>query len=256
MNFKEIAIEAAKKAGKKQLELAHGIVKYTMKSRHDIQSEADLASEKIILDMIRKNFPDHSLLAEESGDNGAKSDYLWVIDPLDGTINYARVIEDSCVSIGLEHKGDIILGVIYNPALDQLFVAERGEGATVNGREISVSDKRITTNMLIATDTANEVEMRDSNFEILRRVCTDFQQVRIMGSSAMHLARLARGQLDVHYRTNFIYWDFVAGILLVEEAGGKVTDFSGDPINKNSKDIVVSNNQCHEQILELLNKEM
>lgn len=252
IELKLIAIEAAKEAGKILLELSKNKINYKMKSKHDILAEADLESEKKIIAKIKENFPEHSILSEENGEEINKSDYLWIIDPLDGTINFSRGIEEFCISIAIEYKRELILGLIYQPINNKMFIAEKGKGANLNGKKIKVSDEADNINMILATDNSGKIETRINNYNILFKICDKFRHIRIFGSAALHLAKIASGNIDVYYKTKFNYWDYAAGILIIQEAGGKVTDFKGNTINRSSKDIVASNGKIHNKLLKLL----
>lgn len=251
--MRETAIAAAKKAGKVLLEMSKDEIGYSMKNSHDILSEADLKSEKIIIDEIKKKFPEHNILAEESGEENNSSEYLWIIDPLDGTINFSRKIKEYCISIAVEHKSELILGLIYRPATNELFIAEKGKGSFLNDMKLKVSDENELINMLLATDNTSNLEAREKNCNILSKIWNKVRHIRIFGSGALHLARVGSGKIDVYYTNKFNYWDHAAGIIIIKETGGKVTDFEGNEINKSSKNIIASNNKIHEQILEILN---
>ncbi len=252
MTFRTVAIQSAKEAGEILLRASRKKTTHRLKSRHDIQIPADIQSEKSIIRAIRKNFPTHSILAEESGEQLRDSEYLWVIDPLDATINFSRGIEEYCVSIALTHRGQPIIGVVYQPALKKLFVAERGKGALLNGKRIFVSRQKDPITMLIATDNSADPQTRRRNLATMSRIGLDVRHVRVFGSAALHLARLAAGSLDVYYRTTFHYWDVAAGVLLVQEAGGRVTDFFGKPFSRESEGVIATNGMAHTQIVSKL----
>ncbi|MBI2591399.1 MAG: inositol monophosphatase [Candidatus Brennerbacteria bacterium] len=253
MNIKNIAIEAIKESGDVLKQLFGGsIKKYEMKNKLDILAEADLKSERIIIDCIKKNFPNHSILSEEKGEENNSSEFRWIIDPVDGTINFSRGIEEFCISIAVEQNKQLILGLIYNPLSDKLYSAEKGKGAYLNDKKINVSLEKQVINTILATDNSSNVEARIKNYEILSKICAQVRHIRILGSGALHLARIASGEIDAYYKTKFNYWDYGAGVLLVKEAGGEITDFSGNPISESSKNIVVSNKIIHDQILTLL----
>jgi myo-inositol-1(or 4)-monophosphatase len=245
-DHKKIAMDAAKEAGSLLLELSKQDIKYEKKNAHDILAEGDLKSEKIIIDKIKANFPDHAIFSEEAGKSTDSSEYLWIIDPVDGTINFARHIEEYCISIALSRNGELILGVIYQPALDKMFVAERGAGAYLNDKKLAVSTETELVDSLVATDLTSNMEKRKLTFDIMAQLSAQVRHVRIFGSCALHLARVAEGQLDFYYKTRLNYWDYAAGIVLVEEAGGKITDFAGNPIREDSADIAVSNTLLHD----------
>ncbi|NUM25817.1 MAG: inositol monophosphatase [Candidatus Buchananbacteria bacterium] len=254
MSLKTTAIIAAKKAGKELLKLSDEKIKYRLKKKHDILAEADLKSEKIIINEIRKHYPAHSILSEEMGQDLNTSNYLWVIDPVDGTINFSRQLNDYCISIAVAKKNELILGLIYNPVTQEMFIAEKNKGAFLNGKKLKVSNENKTINMLLATDNSSNPQIRKNNYRILQKVCTDFRHIRIFGSGALHLAKVASGKIDAYYKTKFNYWDYAAGVLLVQEAGGKATDLNGNNITTKSKSIIASNGKIHQQIIRILKK--
>lgn len=253
-NFKDIAINAAKQTGKILLKMQKKDVKYEMKNEYDILAEADLAAEKIILSAIKENFPDHAILSEEAGEIPSNSPYLWLVDPLDGTINFSRKRDEYCISIALEFKGELILGIIYQPQKDRLYVAEKNKGAFFNGQPIRVSENKEIISMFFGSGTSPKPEFRKKAFRLLATICNDVRAVRIMGSAALELMNVAIGTLDVFYHIRYSYFDYAAGALLIEEAGGKVTDFAGQKIGRDSKDIVATNGKIHDEILDILNK--
>jgi myo-inositol-1(or 4)-monophosphatase len=252
MDYQKAAIEAAQAAAKVITNLANVGISYSMKSVHDIQAEADVQAEKIIIETIRSQFPTHAIFSEEAGPDNIKSDYMWVVDPIDGTINYSRGIDEYCISIALAHKDEIILGVVYQPVTNRLYTAEKSKGAFLNGQRISISSEDQLINAILATDNSGKIQSRQENFNVLSKICTDVRHIRIFGSGALHLCRLAQGQIDVYYKTRFNYWDYAAGTLIALEAGATVTDMHGAPIGKNSLDIVASNTFLHQDIMNLL----
>lgn len=254
MIFKKVAISAAKKAGDVILKLQKKGIRYQMKSVYDIQAEGDLVSEKIIKTDIHRAFPDHRILSEEAGDNEKRSDYLWVIDPIDGTINYSRNRDDYCISIGLEYKKELILGVIYQPSLKRLYVAEKNKDAFLNGKPIRVSSESDFKKMVIGIGYPPYLPVREKALKFLKNNYDQFRAIHIKGSAALEMADVAAGRLDFKCSHMFNYWDFAAGALLVTEAGGKVTDFEGKPIHRNSKNIVASNGAAHRKILKRVKK--
>lgn len=258
MDFKQVAIQAAKQAGKVVLTLSKGDIKYEMKKRLDILAEADLKSEKVIIKKIKENFPDHSIYSEEAGKENHNSPYRWLIDPVDGTINFSRKIQEYAISIALEKDGELILGVIYEPYNGNLYVAEKNKGAKLNNKPIKVSKENNIENMLVATDNSSTSANRIKNFKILAKVCSKFRHARIFGSGTLHLARLATGYIDTYFKAKGDPVSYPAGILLIEEAGGVVTDFQGNRLSKgvnriDSHGIVASNGRVHDKILKLLN---
>lgn len=252
ITYKQLAVDAAREAGDLLVELSKQYIKFEMKNAHDILAEADLQSEKIIINKIKANYPNHGILSEEAGKNDMGSEFLWIIDPIDGTINFARHIEQFCISIALSKNGKLILGVIYQPALDKMYIAEKGGGAYLNGNKLAVSQEVNLIDTIIAADLTSKIEKRKPTFDILKVLGEQVRHVRIFGSSAIHLARIAEGQLDLYFKLGFHYWDYAAGILLIEEAGGEVTDFDGKPIKEGSNNILATNKLLHKKALTLM----
>ncbi len=248
---RDLAVSVVKRSGSQLLELAKEEIKFQLKSSHDILAEADLLSEKIILGEIKKSFPTHGFISEEAG-KSAPSDYTWVLDPVDGTINFSRKFEEYCISLALAHKGELQLGIIFQPVLDKLYVAEKGKGAFLNGKRIVVSQETVLERSLLATDNSSKMDSRQGNFSLLSELCTKVRGVRIFGSGALQMALLAEGKIDVYYKTRFNYWDYAAGTLLIQEAGGTVSDFTGATITGESKDVVATNGSLHSEMLRLL----
>ncbi len=255
MEFKEVAVLAAREAGKKILEISEKGFTSRMKGiPHDMITDADTKAEKIIIDMIRKHFPGHSILSEEMGKDSKDSEYMWVIDPLDGTINFSKGIDEYCVSIALQHRRKIILGVIYRPVSNELYTAEMERGSFLNGSRLKASEENELSRIILSADSSNNIETRKKNFEFVLKVCDKVRTIRQFGSAALNMARVASGKSDAYFLHSFNYWDFAAGKLLVEEAGGKVTDFGGNPITEKSKSIVATNGKIHDKILGILNE--
>jgi|SRR5579872_384134 len=253
-NPKTIGIQIAKSAGRLVLNLSKKDLAFAAKNTRDIVTEADYKSESLIIGQIKKYFPDHGILSEEMGEARKPSPYRWIIDPIDGTINYASKFEEYCVSIALEFKGKIILGVVYRPVLDQLYVAERGKGAFLNGRRIRVSKKNSLINALVGSDNSSKVpEKQVKNFEILKRICLEVRQIKILGSASLLPCRMAQGQMDCYLKYSTNYWDYAAAALILTEAGGRVTDFTGKPYNERSENIVATNKILHQKFLRLIN---
>jgi myo-inositol-1(or 4)-monophosphatase len=256
MDFLTVAIESAKEAGR-FLKLNLGKVKNIESKKEEINlvTEIDKGSEKKIIDFLKSRFPNHSILAEESGETNLGSDFKWIIDPLDGTTNYTHSFPVFCVSIALEFKGEVILGVVYDPNLDELFYAEKGKGAFLNGKRISVSktDKLIKS-MLATGFPYNVKENPDNCIEHFVNFLMEVQAIRRLGSAALDLVYVACGRLDGFWEVNLNPWDTAAGKIIVEEAGGKVTDFYGNDFNIYTKGIVASNGLIHEQMLEVIKK--
>lgn len=220
----------------------------------DIVTEADLASESLIVERIKSYYPRHTILAEESGasaEDGA-SEWKWIIDPLDGTTNYAHAYPCFCVSIALEHNGTVALGVVYDPMRDETFAAERGEGATLNGRRIRVSEIDDLNRAMLCTGFPYDVRDRGDFVRHFANFIRHAQAVRRDGSAALDLAAVACGRFDGFWEEGLRPWDVAAGALLVEEAGGRVTHYDGSPFNIYTPPIMVSNGLVHEAMMRVL----
>jgi myo-inositol-1(or 4)-monophosphatase len=228
----------------------------TNKGDIDLVTEADIAAERLIVERIRSYHPRHAILTEESGDvvslGDAGSGYKWVIDPLDGTTNYAHGYPVFCVSIALEHEGSVVLGVVYDPTRDELFAAERGGGATLNGRSLRVSETGELNGALLCTGFPYDVRDRGDFARHFRNFIMRAQSVRRDGAAALDLAYVAAGRFDAFYEEGLRPWDVAAGVLLVEEAGGRVTHYDGSPFRIYTPPIVASNGLIHEAMLDVL----
>jgi myo-inositol-1(or 4)-monophosphatase len=253
--FRQAAVEIAREAGaflKQRLYADHRI---EFKGEINLVTEADRLSEEIITSRIQSLFPGHDMMAEECTNITRGSEYRWIIDPLDGTTNYAHGYPVFCVSMALQRMGEVILGVIYNPMLDELFVAERGEGAFLQGTKIHVSDTRRLTEGLVATGFPYDVRenCRDA-LAYFNEMIPKARAIRRAGSAALDLAYLAAGRFDGFWELRLKPWDTAAGWLLVEEAGGVVTDFSGKPYYLKSPHILASNGRIHEELMKVLDQ--
>ncbi len=251
-----IAIEAAKEAGtflKKSVGKIKDIQKKDGQERN-LVTEIDKKSEDIIISKIKKYFPQHNILAEESGTKrGRTSAYKWIIDPLDGTTNFTHGFPVFCVSIGLEYKDEIILGVIYDPNFDELFTAEKGGGAFLNGRKIYVSKiDSLIKSLLVTGFPYNIVENPNNAVEHFVHFLMKAQAVRRMGSAAIDLAYVAAGRYDGFWEVALNPWDMAAGALLVQEAGGKLTDFSGNEFNIYKPEVLATNGLVHQEMRNVL----
>lgn len=223
---------------------------------NNLVTEADHASEKAIIDTIKEDFPDHFILSEEAGEIAMDSEYKWIIDPIDGTVNYAHGIPICCVSIGIEHKGSMIMGAVYNPFIKEFYLAEKGKGATLNGEPISVSDETdILKACLVTGFPYTYVNLPNGPLEAFGRFIRQGIPVRRLGSAAMDLCWVAAGRFDGFYEHKLQAWDSAAGFLIVEEAGGKITDFKGNYYSPYQPHIVATNGKIHDDILKWINAE-
>lgn len=250
----DLAIRAAREAGAIIQDFAAHRFEITHKGPINLVTEADLASEHHIKQMISACYPDHRILAEESGlSHHAEADYCWIIDPLDGTTNFAHGFPCYAVSIGVEHKGEIIAGVVFDPTRDELFAAERGAGATLNDRKISVSKVSEMERALLVTGFPYDVRERmDFFIPGWRTFLARAQSVRRLGAAAIDMAYVACGRMDGFWEWGLNPWDCAAGWLLVEEAGGKLTKTDGDAFDMFLPDMACTNGLIHEQMLAVL----
>ena len=221
---------------------------------NNIVTEADHASEKAILEVIRSQYPDHQILAEETGKIQQDSTLKWIIDPIDGTVNFAQGIPLNCVSIGLEKNGEIIMGAVYNPHMNEFFFAEKGMGATLNDQKIRVSDKTETLKSCLVTGFPyTYINQENGPLETFSRFITKGVPVRRLGSAAIDLCWVAAGRFDGFYEHKLEPWDSAAGYLIVEEAGGKVTDQQGNPFSVYKHGLLATNGKIHEEMIAVLN---
>ncbi|HZJ47266.1 MAG TPA: inositol monophosphatase family protein [Pyrinomonadaceae bacterium] len=252
LNF---AIDIAREAGAILVQRLGG-AKVSNKGDIDLVTEADIASEELIIDRIRSYYPQHAILAEESGElvnvGAQRSDWKWLIDPLDGTTNYAHGYPCFCVSIGLENAGTLEVGVVYDPIRDELFAAERGGGATLNGRKIHVSAIDELNSAMVCTGFPYNVRERPNFARDFTNFTMQAQAVRRDGSAAIDLAYVACGRFDGFWEDGLNPWDIAAGILLIQEAGGLVTNYQNEPLNIYTKKVLATNGLIHHDMLRVL----
>jgi myo-inositol-1(or 4)-monophosphatase len=248
--FRAVAEAAAREAGE-LLQSAYGRVAVREKGPWDLITEADIASQRAIARRLQEAFPDHTLLAEEEGATPDPANpWRWIVDPLDGTINFAHGNPLWCVSIALEHEGELVVGVVHQPLLNTMHSASKGGGATLDGRPIQVSAADRLEVSLIVTGMPNEFEAdADRQMALMRRFSTRTHAVRRTGCSAWNLATVASGGFDVCYATAMHPWDAAAGVVLVREAGGTVTNLLGGPYDVYKSSILATNGKNHEAAL-------
>lgn len=224
---------------------------------NNLVTEADHASEKAILESIRESFPDHFILSEETGEIVMDSEYKWIIDPIDGTINYAHGIPICCVSIGLEQNGKMIMGAVFNPFLKEFYFAEAGMGAMLNSQQIAVStETEVLKSCLVTGFPYTYLNQPNGPLEAFGRFIRAGIPVRRLGSAAMDLCWVAAGRFDGFYEHKLQAWDSAAGFLIVEEAGGKVTDFAGAHYSPHQPQIVATNGKIHNELLKWINDQI
>ena len=253
--IKSVAVKAIKNAGKIALGEYKNFDRATvkLKAHNEILTKVDLISEEIIIKEINKHFPDHHILSEEAGDDNVKSEYLWIIDPIDGTTNFSMHNPLWCVSVGVARRGEIILGLIYAPCQNELYIAEKGKGAYLNGKKIKVSDV-FRGKVLNAFCSGREKKHTKRAVKYFSRQKLGGGTCYLLGSAALELGYVAAGRLESMTIPGAHTWDVAAGVILIREAGGKVTDFKGSEWTLKSPDLLASNGKVHADVLKVINK--
>jgi myo-inositol-1(or 4)-monophosphatase len=247
----EAALSAAREAGevlRKGFGWQHSV---SYKGEVDLVTEVDEQAERVIKEILLGAFPSYEMLAEESGRSSGQEDARWIVDPLDGTTNYAHGLPIFCVSIALERAGEVIVGVVHDPMREETYLAQRGGGATLNGEPIRVSDTDEPIQALIATGFPYDRAEMPEALELFGRFAAITRGMRRLGSTALDLCYVAAGRLDGYYERGIWAWDIAAGGLILEEAGGKVTDYRGAGLNLEGRQIVASNGYLHSAMMEL-----
>jgi myo-inositol-1(or 4)-monophosphatase len=245
----------AREAGAVLMHHFHQHVKIEYKGDADLVTAADRAAEKLIRQRIAEQWPGHDILGEEQGLNDQGSDYRWYVDPLDGTTNFAHGYPVFCVSMGLEHRlpgqpARRVAAVIYDPTRDELFSAELGAGARLNGETIQVSKTATLKESILGTGFPSHKRHKNPNIYFYHQITLHSHGVRRAGSAALDLCNVASGRYDGFWEFNLNPWDTAAGVLIVEEAGGKVTRFDGSPFQLNSHETLASNGLIHQELLQ------
>ncbi|MBI3357179.1 MAG: inositol monophosphatase [Nitrospirae bacterium] len=253
----ETAIAASKEAGALLVDYSKSGFRVEHKNPINLVTDADRAAEECVIDRIRKHFPAHCFLAEERGRiEQSPSPYLWVIDPLDGTTNFAHGYPAYCVSIGLEFRGRCILGAVFDPSRDELFTAIEGRGARLNGQLIHVSDTTALDSSLLVTGFAYDIrESPRNNLDHFVKFALKAQGMRRTGSAALDLCYVAAGRFDGFWEVQLNPWDMAAGSVIVQEAGGRLTTFCGNDLSIYGQELVASNGHIHQAMLQVLNEE-
>jgi len=250
LNF---AIRVAKDAGRLLRDRVGTRIDIGHKGSINIVTDVDLASERLIREAISTYYPRHEILAEEGGLSESGSEYRWIVDPLDGTTNYAHGYPIFCVSIALECKGQIVLGVVYDPMRDELFAAEHGGGAALNNRPIRVSGTAELMQGLLSTGFPYDIKTSKlTNLDHWANFAMSAQALRRDGAAALDLCYVACGRFDGFWELNLSPWDTAAGTLIVTEAGGRVTNFTGGPFSNYELQVVASNGLIHDRMIEVL----
>ncbi len=254
--MKEVLMKAITEAG----EIIHHYFNgaFEIKNKEGINNlvtEVDLLAEKKILEIIQGNYPEHTIISEEVGELVQVSDYQWLIDPIDGTVNFAHSIPICCVSIGLLHKNELILGAVYNPMMNELFFAEKGKGATLNGKPISVSLKSNFKKACLVTGFPYAwPDSYEHPIKVFERFILEGLPIRRLGSAALDLCWVACGRFDGFWEYNLSSWDVAAGYLIVQEAGGTITNFEGERYNVFEKQTLATNGLIHDEMLSIIRK--
>jgi myo-inositol-1(or 4)-monophosphatase len=246
---RQVAIEAAVAAGEVLRDRYGKVEQLRLKGEVDLVTEVDERSEAIVVGIIGRHFPDHRVLAEEGTVGGSDPRFRWLVDPLDGTTNYAHGLPFFCTSIAFEQEGRVVIGLTYDPLRDELFLAQRGRGATLNGRRLTVSPTEVLINSMLATGfpyDRTHLARALSQFGTFSRTS---RAVRRLGSAALDAAYVAAGRLECYWEAIVKPWDVAAGWLLVEEAGGLVTDLTGGPFSLESGEILATNGPLHPLML-------
>lgn len=247
----ETAMDIAREAGALLANFFERRPSFELKGEFDLVTEADRASERLIVERLRNHFPNHGIVAEEGGGHTAPSEYRWHVDPLDGTTNFAHGYPVYNVTLGLERAGEMVCGVVFDPNRQEMFAAERGSGAWMNNRRIHVSKATRLSDCLVATGFPSYKRHLNINVHFYHQLAMATHGVRRGGSAALDLAYVACGRLDAFWEFGLKTWDKAAGICLVTEAGGRLTDMRGGAHALDSPHLVADNASIHEEILAL-----
>ena len=248
---RDVIEEAVRLAGDILLSKFNDEKKVKMKGPKDIVTDVDLEVEGIIFEHLKNNYPEMAMIGEESFKGKMPSGFVWIVDPIDGTRNYAAGIPIFSVVVALSYNGEVVAGANFDPKKNELFEAEKGKGALLNGRLINISEKTEIEKSIIGMDLSYNDNGGRFGFEIIQKLWPDIQTVRIIGSSALGISYVAGGRTDLYFNYNLKPWDIAAGILLVEESGGIATDRRGQKANLFSEGIIVSNKTLHRTFLEI-----
>jgi myo-inositol-1(or 4)-monophosphatase len=249
--YLEVAVEIAREAGAVLREELTHTPEIAYKGEFDLVTQADRRSERLIVDKLQKYFPDHAVAAEEGTGRETNSEFRWHVDPLDGTTNFAHGYPFFCVSLALARKNELLVGVIYNPIFEELFVAARGEGATFNGKKIRCSRNATLQKSLLCTGFPNHKRLANPNIHYYWDFTLKSHGVRRDGSAALDLAYVAAGRFEGFWEFGLKPWDTAAGVLLVKEAGGMITDLEGRPYELGGAAILATNGLIHNEMMQV-----
>jgi myo-inositol-1(or 4)-monophosphatase len=253
-HFKETLLFATREAGEIIKQYFNGTFAVRNKGTiNNLVTEVDIKVETRIIAIIKERFPDHSIISEEIGSIENHSDYKWIIDPIDGTVNFAHGIPICCVSIALSYKDDLLLGAVYNPIINELFFAEKGKGAFLNDQPISISNQTDFRQACLVTGFPYKwPDNNEHPIKVFERFILQGLPVRRLGSAAIDLCWVACGRFDGFWEYNLNPWDIAAGYLIVEEAGGKITNFEGKPYDVYDKETLATNGLIHDEMIRLI----
>ena len=254
--FLPTATSIAREAGQLLLPYFERRIGFEYKAEADLVTDADRASEKLIVGRLRAEWPHHDIVGEEGTRDTHGSSFRWYVDPLDGTTNFAHGFPVFCVSMGLEHEGELIAGIVYDPTRDEMFAAEKGAGATLNGRAIRVSHTKSVAESILGTGFPSFKRHKNPNIHFYHQLTLRSHGIRRAGSAALDLCCVAAGRYDGYWEFNLNPWDTSAGVLMVQEAGGKVTRFDGMPFRIDSRETMASNGLIHAELMEDFRKIM
>jgi len=255
-NCLETAISIARESGALLAEMYKTPVEIHYKRPADIVTEADRRSEALIIGRLHKTFPDHSVISEEGGGQKIQSDYCWHVDPLDGTTNFAHKFPVFCVTLGLIYKDEPIAGVVYDPTREELFTAEKGSGAFLNGNRLHVSKNARLSECLLATGFPPHDERHGLNNRLFLEFTLRSHGIRRAGSAALDLSSVAAGRFDAFWEMRLNSWDMAAGCLMITEAGGRVTTLEGGPHRIAQGEILATNGLVHDEMLPIFREEI
>src|SRR6266478_2459421 len=250
-SFLETSAEIARESGALLATYFERRVAFELKGEHDLVTEADRACERLVVERLRSHFPSHSIVAEEGGGYIGTSEYCWYVDPLDGTTNFAHGFPMYNVTMALTQAGQLIAGVIFDPTRNEMFASERGSGAYLNNRRIRVSKVARIEDALVATGFPSRKRHLNVNVHFYYQLAMVTHGVRRAGSAALDLAYVASGRLDGFWEFGLKPWDMAAGILLIEEAGGKCSDMRGAPMDLRGPHLLTDNGLIHQPMVEL-----
>jgi myo-inositol-1(or 4)-monophosphatase len=255
MQYLETAVEIARESGALLANYLERRVGFELKGEFDLVTEADRASERLVVERLRSHFPSHGIVAEEGGGHESASEYTWYVDPLDGTTNFAHSFPMFNVTLGLQRAGEPVVGVVYDPIRQEMFTAERGAGAYLNNRRIKTSSVKKLADSLASTGFPSRKRHHNVNIHFYYQLAMASHGVRRTGSAAIDLAYVACGRLDFFWEFGLKPWDMAAGTLLVQEAGGRVSDMRGGAHSiTRSEDLLADNGALHDEVLAMFGR--